>query len=464
MKNSSRTSRRQFLRQSTLIVGSVPFVSPGLNAWAAAGPSATDLSSKPVHNTPITLQSDKRVKLTYGGEKLVLNDGLQPSMLCTHKGTLVVQAQNSKKALPQKRMVYPYELSTTLSSDGGNTWSPVVTPGSDNVDLEGAVHQLKDGTILAFDTYVVPTATPNVGAGMLYTSNDEYKTLQGPIDIYFNIPNANFYASTDDGGRPHAAMRLHRRVLELPDGDLLTTIYGWLNGDDTPSGYTPTMMKTRVMLFRSKDKGRNWDFVSNVASDPSVGTEGFDEQAIARVSQGKHAGRLICIMRTGHELYETTSDDDGLTWLKPRPRVFADRDVYKTSEWAEMFKDVKRNGVLISQNPVEFVGAVVDPDLIELRNGVLVAAFGIRIPARAAFAKPTHPWNGNYLAFSLDHGDTWSHVVQLTSGIPTTHYMAIEEMPAGNEFFVTYDFGTWRSKTDRYIYGRTVKLDLTQKV
>ena len=44
----------------------------------------------------------------------------------------------------------------------------------------------------------------------------------------FHLPGANFHGSSDDGGRPHAAMRLHRRVLELPGGDLLTTLYGWL--------------------------------------------------------------------------------------------------------------------------------------------------------------------------------------------------------------------------------------------
>lgn len=102
------------------------------------------------------------------------------------------------------------------------------------------------------------------------------------------------------------------------------------------------MKKTRAMLFRSKDKGHNWDYVSTVAVDPTVGTEGFGEPVIARVSHGNHAGRLLCFMRTGHELYEAMSDNDGVTWARPRPRVFADCDVYKTSERAEIFKNVKR--------------------------------------------------------------------------------------------------------------------------
>lgn len=460
MENNS-TSRRQFLRWSSLLMGSLPLSAHGLKEWAAVAPFAVDAFTKPIHNTPLTVQADHRVRLSYGDEKLVLDDGLQPSMLCTRKGTLVVQAQNSHKVTPQKRIFYPYAMSTVVSRDGGDSWVDAgAIPNANKVNLEGGIHQLKDGTIMVLDTYVTPGDKPDTGVGQLYLSTDDYKTLQGPIDINFSIPNANFYASTDDGGRPHPAMRLHRRILELPGGDLLTTIYGFQKGDNTPSGYTPTMMKSRVMLFRSKDKGRNWDYVSTVAVDPSVGTEGFGEPVITRVPHGRHDGRLICMMRTGHELYEAVSDDGGSTWSKPRPRVFADRDVNKTSEWADMFKDVKRNGVLISQNPVEFIGAVVDPDLIALRNGVLVASFGIRIPARANFARPQHPWNGNYLAFSLDHGDNWSHVVQLTSGVSTTHYTAIEEMPGKNEIFVVYDFGYWGSKVGRYVYGRKVTMDL----
>ena len=48
------------------------------------------------------------------------------------------------------------------------------------------------------------------------------------------------------------------------------------------------------------------------------------------------------------------------------------------------------------------------------------------IPQKACWAHPEHSWNGNYLAFSLDHGETWNNVVRMTSGVLTTHYVAIE--------------------------------------
>ena len=126
-----------------------------------------------------------------------------------------------------------------------------------------------------------------------------------------------------------------------------------------------------------------------------------------------------------------------------------------------MFRKVKgRTGkILDEKNQYELKGSVVDPDLVELRSGILAAAFGIRVPQQLCWPNYQHPWNGNYLAFSHDHGQTWSNVIRMTSGVPTTHYMAIEETLRDNELFVAYDFGFWNYKT-RYTYARTVQVTL----
>jgi len=450
-----KQTRRTLLRNACLLAASQL---PAPYGSAAPRPEgATGI----VNNTPQTLIAHPRVRLEFGPERMILPDGLQPSMLCTASGTLVIQSQLSKKPHPSRRIFYPYALATVGSRDGGDTWAEFPLGAGDNgVNMEGGAVQLRDGTILVLETYVTPGERPGTGSGLLYWSEDDWRTLRGPADITFDLPGANFRGSTDDGGRPHEAMRLHRRLLELPGGDLLTTLYGWLDGDDEPSGYTPTMRKTRVMLLRSGNRGRHWELVSTVAADRKVGTEGFCEPVLARVGRGPHAGRLICQMRTGRELYEAVSDDEGRTWSPPRPRVFAGLDVYRTELWAEMFKGVRRKGRLISENPNEFIGAVVDPDLFELRDGTMVAAFGVRVPPRANFANPRHPWNGNYMAFSLDHGGTWPHVVRMTSGVSTTHYMAVEQTPRGGEIFVAYDFGYWAGKEGRYTYGRPVRISM----
>jgi hypothetical protein len=322
--------------------------------------------------------------------------------------------------------------------------------------------QLRDGTIIALDTYITPGERADEGIGQLYTSSDDWRTLAGPRDVIFELPGVNFYGSTDDGGRPHAAQRLHRRILELPGGDLLVSFYGWLKGDDTPSTYNARMRKTRVMLARSSDRGQHWKLVSTIASDGKVGTEGFGEPVITRVGSGENAGRLICLMRTGRELREALSDDQGATWTPPRPRVFAGLDVYRTDLWVDQLRNFKDfHGKLLDENnPDELRGAVVDPDLIELRSGMLVAAFGVRVPQKLCWQHPEHPWNGNYLAFSNDHGKTWSNVVRMTSGVLTTHYMAVEETPTDNKLFVTYDLGGWSKGMRRDVVGRTVSVTM----
>jgi len=454
-------SRRHFLQNTSLLLAGLPLVSFDKLYFSGIPGSNTDI----IINKPEIIVKDSRINLSFGTERMILNQGLQPSMLCTKKGTLVVQSQLPKKPHPQERIFYPYAVSTVVSRDGGNNWSEFPLKEGDNgVNIEGGIIQLRNGTILALETYVTPHPTdPDKGQGLLFHSMDDYKTLQGPRTITFHIPGADFHGSSDDGGRPHAAMRLHRRIIELPNGDLFTTIYGWLKGDNTASGYTPTMKKTRVMLFRSKNQGLDWDFVSTVAADSSVGTEGFGEPVLARVSHGIKTGRLICQMRTGRDMYEAVSDDEGRTWTPARPRVFADLDVYKTEKWIDMFRGFKRKGELIENNPNEIIGAVVDPELLELRSGILIAAFGVRIPARACWTNPSHPWNGNYLAFSLDHGDTWSQVVRMTSAVFTTHYMAVEETPKGNSIFVVYDFGHWTCREGRYTYGRPVQISVTRK-
>jgi hypothetical protein len=445
-----KPTRRSFFQRTAALAGALPFTWPSNSAAQA---SSSDL----LINYPSMVEADGRLRLDFGPECMVLEGGLQPSMLCTAAGTLIVQAQMPEKSPLGGRMHYPFVLATAVSRDGGTTW--MRASSNDALNLEGGAMQLRDGTILALDTYITPGEKPDEGVGLLYTSANDWRTVQGPQEVPFSLPNIDFYASSDDGGRPHNAERLHRRILELPNGDLLTTIYGTMKGDRTPSMYRATMMKSRVMLARSTDRGRHWKLVSTVAVNPTVGTEGFGEPVITRVSRGTHAGRLICFMRTGRELHEAVSDDAGASWFPARPRTFAGLDINRTELWVDMFRKVRgRTGRFLDENnPDELKGSVVDPDLIEMRNGLLVAAFGIRVPQQLCWPNYQHPWNGNYLAFSQDQGATWSNVVRLTSGVPTTHYMAIEETPANGELFVTYDIGFW-GRPKRYICGRRVKV------
>ncbi len=422
---------------------------------------ALNLTAFAAQNIPEMVEADGKLRLDFGEETLVLPRGLQPSMLYTKSGAIIVQAQVPEKSLPTKRMHYPSAVETRISRDDGKTWTVFPRkPDENGLNMEGGAIQLHDGTILALDTYITPGAKPDEGIGQLYTSTNDWRTLDGPQDVAFDLPNVDFYASKDDGGHPHDAQRLHRRILELPNGDLLTTFYGQIKGDHTPSTYMPLMMKSRTMLVRSTDRGQHWKLISTVAVDPTIGTEGFDEPVVTRISQGPNPGRLLCLMRTGRELRESFSDDDGATWSAHQPLVFAGLDVYRTELWVDHFRSFKgAHGKLLDENnPDDLRGAVVDPDLIELRSGLLVATFGVRIPQKACWAHPEHPWNGNYLAISQDHGKTWPNVVRLTSGVLTTHYTAVSETPADNKIYVTYDLGGWSKGMNRDIYGRFLEI------
>ncbi len=443
--------RRTFLKVSALAAAA-----PGF----ASAQSTEAKEAIPFQNLPSMVEADGQLRFDFGKEHMVLPSGLQPSLLCTAKGTLVAQGQMPEKPVETPRMHYPSAMGTVISRDAGQTWTRIpLAPGSNGVNLEGGMVQLRNGTILALDTYIVPGSRPDQGTGQLYTSTDDWRTLSGPQDVVFELPGIDFFSSTDDGGRPYAAARLHRRILEMPNGDLLTTIYGIVKGDKTPAAYRPTMMRTRVLLARSTDRGQHWSLVSTVAVNPAVGTEGFGEAVLAHANGPQGKGRLLCFMRTGRDLYEATSEDEGKTWSTARPRIFAGLDIHRTELWVDMFRNVRgRTGRMLDENnPDELQGSVVDPDLIQMRDGTLAAAFGIRIPQQLCWPNFQHPWNGNYLAFSQDRGNTWSNVVRITSAVPTTHYMAIEETPNAGELFVTYDLGFWNHST-RYICGRTVRV------
>ena len=422
-------------------------------------PTSAPLEASP--NAPEMVQADGKVRMDWGVERVILPRGLQPSIVCTKSGTLIVQGQIPEKPFPSNRMTYPSAMETVVSRDGGLSWTRIpLPPGKNGINLEAGGIQLPDGTIVALDTYVTQDAKTGATTGQLYTTTDDWQTLTGPQEVPFDIPNADFHASSDDGGRPYSAERLHRRIIEMPNGDLLTTLYGCLIGDHTPCTYQPKMMKSRVMFARSSDKGQHWKMISNVSAAPDVGTEGLGEPVICRISQGPHAGRIYCWMRTGRNLYQTISDDDASTWTPAKEIVIAGLDVNRTELWVDHFRNFKdsKGRLLDENNPDELRGAVVDPDMVELRSGILVAAFGVRVPQKQCWNHPEHPWNGNYLAFSLDHGETWSNVVRITSGVLTTQYMAITETPTDNELYVSYDLGGWGRGMRRDIIGRTLKV------
>jgi hypothetical protein len=146
-----KSPRRRFL-EGAAFAGVLQAAAPSI---ASAQKAADDL----LVNHPAMVEADGRLRLDFGPECLVLNGGLQPSMLGTASGALIVQAQMPEKSAEGGRMHYPFELATSVSRDVGKTWTRASSRDAHN--LEGGITQLRDSTILALDTYITPGQKPD---------------------------------------------------------------------------------------------------------------------------------------------------------------------------------------------------------------------------------------------------------------------------------------------------------------
>ena len=426
---------------------------------ALCGLFGTAIANQPLSSNALDAAEDRLIAITTDPRFLLVmhppapvimnHGGHQPNLFCSSRGTLYCQGQLDFENFHNKGVDAPY-IGSAISRDGGATWTRWTRlDHREYVSMEGGMVECADGTILLFDNSVIPGAKPDHGVGELWKSHDDLHTMEGPFYVDFNLPHVIWNGSSDDGGNVHRAANLHRSIIEMPNRDLLTTMYGWFVDDAAPSPYMPSMKKMRTVLIRSTDHAATWSYLSTVALDGAVGTEGFNEPVLVRITKGSHSGRLLCLMRTGRELYGAHSDDDGLTWNHAVPVKFPGIDIYQTDKWADLFVDRHAPGYVPSD---KLYGSEVDPELIEMKNGTLVCGVGVRIPERLCFKNWRAPQNGDYLAFSCDGGDTWSQVVQFRSGKPTTHYMGVREVEPG-VLYVVYDDSIWTKPAPRGTMG-----------
>jgi len=301
-----------------------------------------------------------------------------------------------------------------VSHDGFKTWQPWEAASSvkELPWFEGSALQLRDGRVLMFE-YIAHKVSHGEYEGRVWQSSAQWKNLSGPERFRLSVPQYEEKGASDQG-TPFLAVPWHRSVLEMPDGSLLAAIYGRFQGDNIPSEYNPALSRMRSFVVESHDDGKTWSYVSTIASAP-VGQEGFGEPSAVRLSQGPHAGRLICIMRTGriNPLYESESDDNGRTWSKAHPLRWM---FSRYGHWREI------------------VGT--DPDVIEMRDGTLALSFG---------HKPDYEDDGDFVAFSVDHGESWTQVTRLSME-KTCAYTSIVEVENGT-LYVVYSAGGASTET-----------------
>lgn len=398
---------------------------------------------KNLKNDAKVTYTDGRIKTEVYNDQEICPQGLQP-FLYTDGGNLLAQYQLPEPPEGTRKVNFAYRTESFFSKNGGETWEKkkIVHEGYDDPFAEAGMVKLSDGRLMLCDTYVFEKDNAPYGEcyGEAWYSSDHMETFTGPEWPDFSIPDITFEGSSDDDGKVYRTARLHRSMISLPDGTLLCCMYGRFHGDDAPASYEPRMMKTRTYIMRSTDQGKTWKYLSTVAVDSGIGTEGFGEPVICRVDKGPHEGRILCVMRTGRELHKAWSDDNGETWSYFEPLCLNGLSVFDINAWRDKF-----DGKYMDVDPhrKSLSGAVVDPDLIQMTDGTLVLSFGARLPEKMCWLDPTYEKNGVYLAFSLDGGDTWCHVLRIMGGHLTTHYTGVREYAPGKLYFV-YDVGSWR--------------------
>lgn len=375
--------------------------------------------------------TDAGLSVSVGPERIIFAGGLQPGLFRSAKGTLFVfgsningggvnlvsrnNGQSWERWLPPKPPAEVY----------GHADNPFNPPPSGQIPSVpcGAYCALRDGRVLALDTWANGPNPSGEFLSHLWVSTDDLASFQRK-DIRVRHPRGR--AGVDDGGIPCPGLCFCRSLLEMPDGGLLATGYGWCEGDTTPCGYLPSASRSRAMVFRSDDGGHTWRHLSDVAVGPEVGEEGFSELSMTRLTHGPHAGRLLALMRTGSNncaIWQAHSDDNGATWGGLHALAFG--------------------GVF--------------PDVITMADGTLACSFGWRI------------WGGGemqnyYVVFSRDGGHTWSHLTLLPlenhAAVPYpcgTWYSGLREIAPGR-LIVVYDVGTFRpSWPVKYLATREIE-------
>jgi formylglycine-generating enzyme required for sulfatase activity len=204
------------------------------------------------------------------------------------------------------------------SQDGGRTWEPCpVLPGQ-------PVLELSDGRVLSIPSpRIVRDRGKGWGSAEGLCSRDGWRTTE-PFGVSMEVPDA--VGGFTDTGEYHDTLGVcDHGALQLPNGDLLLTMYGFFASARVLSDYQRYPAETQQWkyvswLVTSEDQGATWRYLSTVIYHPELTRGGGCELDLVRLADG----RLLSAARTGEHGYPnermlfTWSDDEGRTWGRPR--------------------------------------------------------------------------------------------------------------------------------------------------
>ena len=335
-------------------------------------------SSIVVTATPAEAEEAEILRITVGQPTKLSN------VVYTNTASVAVSRTGVVAAFYPKRGTGPNFYRT--SSDLGRTWGKQMDAPGVDLPLAGGTHNatLRDGGVLKFLT----TGSSFKGEAefrkskmqgryvdgwfMLHSTfawfNDDFTKYEiAPVQVY--MPDA--VTAKRNGGGMSTWPIFSEKMIQLPNGDLLSAMQGLFKGDS----------RARTIICVSSDQGHKWRYYATVAYDvkdpnPDLPGQylGYCEPTIAMMSNGQ----MICVMRMQYAhppaeykpMAVCWSDDQGKTWTKP----------------------VATHPHLMN----------ISPTLATLDNGVVACQYG----------RP-----GFHVVFSLDHGHTWQDRISFSHQI-----------------------------------------------
>jgi hypothetical protein len=264
-----------------------------------------------------------------------------------------------------------------FGSADGASWSPeeVLYDEPDIDDRDPSVTTIEDGTVvLNYFQYRKLSAGVTLHENFVGGSSDDGATFSvfekvgsGPMAV--SNPTLQDGLWVDDQGEP-IWVNASSSAVVWHAGGLMLPSYG---GMALNLGNLATHPRSRLSLFRTSDLGSGW---TETRIEPDAAADTWLMEPAVTVLPN---GRLLMQVRTAAgtspgspgNLWQTVSDDGGQSW-----------------------------------SPYEDLGFVGHaPELLQLRNGVLVSAF------REINDAYTKEWVS--MMYSLDEGKTWSERIQV---------------------------------------------------
>jgi formylglycine-generating enzyme required for sulfatase activity len=207
-------------------------------------------------------------------------------------------------------------LQDRMSKDDGKTWQPCP------MQPYPCAIELGDGTILSIPFLVDHDKGKPKGWGKAtcLVSQDQWKTVQ-PRPAEFHIPDG--IGGFDDAGVYRDTIgACDHGLIEMPSGELLMTMYGFLTTARVLSDYQRYPIETQqwkyvAWIAKSADKGKTWTYLSTSIYHPELTRGGGCEVGMMRLSNGN----LLLGARTGEHGWPNErmlfvwSKDDGRSWV-----------------------------------------------------------------------------------------------------------------------------------------------------